>query len=111
MKARRRVQRYNCWMVETLASSIRNRSLVTFTYRGKPRIVQPWVVGEDASGVVKLRGCQVGGGSASGSSDDGTPKLFVVDDCLQIEGTTTHFEVPAAYRRNDTHFASIYEQL
>ena len=45
------------------AAAIRNRVVVSFTYDGLPRVVQPATYGRTTTGKLTLRACQVGGAS------------------------------------------------
>jgi hypothetical protein len=46
-----------------LASAIQNWQVITFTYDGLPRVVQPATYGATTTGKLTLRGCLIGGES------------------------------------------------
>lgn len=46
-----------------LASAIHNRQVISFTYDGMHRVVQPATYGQTTTGKLTLRACQVGGAS------------------------------------------------
>jgi len=46
-----------------LASAIDDRQVISFTYDGLPRVVQPATYGQTTTGKLTLRGCQVDGRS------------------------------------------------
>lgn len=53
-------------MNEVLEEAIRLRRVVTFTYDGCFRVVEPFLLGTTKAGHPALRGFQIGGGSRSG---------------------------------------------
>lgn len=48
-------------------SAIHNRQLISFTYDGLPRVVQPATFGHTNTGKLSLRACQIGGNSRRNS--------------------------------------------
>jgi hypothetical protein len=46
-----------------LAQAIQNRHVISFTYDGLPRVVQPATYGRTRRGNLTLRGCQIDGQS------------------------------------------------
>jgi len=57
-------------MREELIAAVRGRRIVTFTYQGFPRRVQPAAVGVDNGGTETLHAYQVDGGSKRGGLPD-----------------------------------------
>lgn len=93
-----------------ITSAIENRNLLTFTYDGRPRTVEPHTYGVDSKGHMALRAFQVGGGSESGEYVGW--KLFHVQEMhgLNIQPQTFSGARPG-YKRGDKAFASIQAQL
>jgi hypothetical protein len=72
-----------------LCQAIGSRTLLTFDYNGKPRIVAPYCYGVTAKNVEVLRAIQVGGESQSGGYGFG--KLWHVAKMQNIRNTTEPF--------------------
>jgi len=93
------------------AETIRSRQIISFTYDGHPRIVEPAAFGRHAStGNLVLRGYQVGGSSSSRP----VPlwDLFLVDKIGSPAVTGETFaEDPPKYKRDDAHINPILAQL
>lgn len=98
-------------MFEQLSKAIRSRQAVEFDYGGHRRVVHPWVVGTGQKGAAQLAGQQVAGSSSSGGPGFGEPKLFALAGISRLVVTETTFDVPAVYRKGDSRFRSIDEQL
>lgn len=87
-------------------SAIRNRQLLSFTYDGFARVVEPHTNGIDNKGHKALRAFQVQGGSESGEYVGW--KLFHVSEMHQITVLSKNFSGPRPkYHRGDKAFSSI----
>lgn len=53
-------------IIVTITSAIQNKQLISFNYRGYPRIAEPHTYGVDLKGHRALCAFQVAGGSSSG---------------------------------------------
>ncbi len=73
-----------------ICAAISKRKLLTFVYRGHPRVVAPYCHGWTRAGSQVLRAVQVRGSSASGGYDFG--KLFTVAAMMDIRLTDESFE-------------------
>lgn len=94
----------------SIAAAIQARHLLTFTYDGYARTVEPHAYGIDRKGHRALRAYQVAGGSESGEHIGW--KLFHADGMRGLAVLPQTF--PGArpgYRRADQAFASIQAQL
>lgn len=93
-----------------ISAAILGRNLLSFTYDGFRRTVEPHTYGTDTKGHLALRAYQVGGGSESGEYVGW--KLFHVGDMLGVTVLPQTFTGPRPkYKRGDTAFASIRAQL
>ena len=90
-----------------LAQAIKNRQVISFTYDGFPRLVQPATYGRTRPGNVTLRGCQIGGTSRRNT----VPcwELYTVAKMVDLKTTGTVFESfqLGGYTRGDSAFAVI----
>jgi hypothetical protein len=90
-----------------LASAIQNRQVITFTYDGLPRVVQPATYGTTTTGKLTLRGCLIGGQSQRNSIP--CWELFteakMID--LKLEGSMFDTFDCEGYTRGDSAFATI----
>ena len=94
----------------TLSSAIRNRQLISFTYDGFQRTVEPHTLGIDRKGHAALRAFQVAGGSHSGEYVGW--KIFHVDDLRSLAIQSQHFSgTRQGYRRGDPAFQVIHAEL
>jgi len=96
--------------VTPYAQAIRDRRLLSFCYDGLPRTVVPAVYGRTRRGARTLRAYQVDG--ASHSSPGERWRLFTVDkiaSCVVLDEVFT--EPPPGYRRPDSAFRLVVEQL
>ena len=66
----------------SIASAIQGRNLLSFAYKGFPRIVEPHTLGMDTRGHMALRAYQVASGSDSGERVGW--KLFHTHEMLGI---------------------------
>ncbi len=93
----------------SISSAIRNRMLITFSYRGFHRTVEPHTYGIDAKGHYALRAYQVAGGSESGENGW---KLFHIDEAVGVSISSQSFQGPRpGYQRADRAFRDIRAQL
>lgn len=90
-----------------LARAIKDRQIISFTYNGLPRLVQPATYGRTRTGNLTLRGCQVGGRSQRNT----VPcwELYTVAKMVDAQPTETVFELfkLEGYTRGDSAFALI----
>ncbi|HJA09988.1 MAG TPA: WYL domain-containing protein [Candidatus Duodenibacillus intestinavium] len=75
---------------DDLKFAIENRRVVTFTYDGHHRVVEPFLLGVTTAGKPALRGFQTAGTSKSGKVPDW--HLFSLSKIVSIEVTPTCFE-------------------
>jgi hypothetical protein len=94
----------------TIAAAIQNRNLLTFSYDGYPRTVEPHTYGADRKGHMALRAYQVGGGSESREYVGW--KIFHVHEMSGVSVLPQTFLGPRPkYKRDDQAFTSIQAQL
>ena len=94
----------------TIASAIRNRQLLSFSYDGFARVVEPHTYGIDGKGHYAVRAYQVRGGSESGEFVGW--KLFHVSDMHQLSVIAEHFfGARPKYKRGDKAFSTINAEL
>jgi hypothetical protein len=94
----------------TIAAAINNQNLLTFSYDGYRRTVEPHTYGVDRKGHIALRAYQVGGGSESGEYVGW--KIFHVHEMLGVSVLQQTFVGPRPeYKRGDRAFTSIQAQL
>ena len=93
-----------------IATAIQGRNLLSFTYDGFRRTVEPHTYGTDTKGHQALRAYQVAGGSESGEYVGW--KLFHVGEMHGITVLPQTFSGPRPkYKRGDTAFSNIRAQL
>lgn len=97
--------------VDVVRTAIVDRRRLSFTYRGRPRIVNPVRIGVSAGGDWLLRAIQVGGESRTGRYGGSAPKLFRVAQMEGVEVLDAEFQIPRQYRRGDTAFVRITSEL
>ena len=94
----------------TICQSIAQRRLLTFSYDGSVRVVEPHVYGVDAHGEALLSAYQVSGGSVSGQPEGW--KFFRMHKMLGLRALDRHFSGPRPdYQHDDAVFATIQCQL
>lgn len=94
----------------SIASAIQNLQLLSFTYDGYSRLVEPHTYGIDTKGHAALRAYQVRGGSESGEYVGW--KLFHVSEMRGLTVLQEHFAgARPKYKRGDSTFSTIYAQL
>ncbi len=93
-----------------ISRAIRERRLLSFSYDGHPRTVEPHTYGVDGKGHEAVRAYQVGGGSSSGEYRGW--KLFHVSKMQGLQVRSDTFgSARQDYRRQDEAFATIYAEL
>jgi hypothetical protein len=93
-----------------IASAIRNRLLIRFSYDGYLRTVEPHAYGIDGKNSYLLRGYQVAGGSESGEFVGW--KLFREDSMVALRVSNDSFAGPRPdYKRGDKAIRSIIAEL
>ena len=93
-----------------LTAAISGRHVVSFTYDGFRRVVEPHCYGVDNKGHLALRAYQVGGGSESGEYVGW--KLFHVHEMHGLTAQPQTFSGSrSGYKRGDKAFQSIRAQL
>lgn len=98
-------------MNQTIINAINNMGILSFIYKGKPRVVEPHAYGMGSDGNDLLRAYQVGGYS---SSSGRLPKwrLFEVNEINNLSPIDEKFnEARPSYHRNDQIMVRIYAQL
>jgi len=95
---------------QTLINAIRNRQIISFTYRGHQRTIEPHAYGVSTAGNDVLRGYQTAGTSHAGPVPDW--KLMTVTNITNLTWTGLTFSsVRAGYKTNDSAMQRIYAQL
>jgi hypothetical protein len=93
-----------------ISSSIRNLQLLSFTYDGFSRGVEPHTYGIDTKGHPALRAYQVRGGSESGEYVSW--KSFHVNEMRGLTLLAEHFVgARPKYKRGDSAFSTVHAQL
>ncbi len=90
-----------------LTSAIQGRRVITFTYDGLPRVVQPATYGTTTTGKLTLRGCLIGGQSRRNSIP--CWELFTEAKMVDLALTDATFVEFAreGYTRGDSGFVNI----
>lgn len=90
-----------------IATAIARRAVLTFTYDGLPRVVQPATYGVTTTGRPTLRACQVGGASHRNTIPGWA--LFAEDKMFDVAATGESFADFAlpGYTRGDSAFTII----
>lgn len=93
-----------------LASAIEDRQVISFTYDGLPRVVQPATYGHTTTGKLTLRGCQVDGASRSNRMP--CWELYTVAKIvgLSLAGDVFESFALSGYTRGDSAFKTIIAQ-
>lgn len=93
-----------------IPTAIHNKQLLSFTYDGYSRTVEPHTYGVDTKGHRALRAYQVGGGSDSGEFTGW--KIFHVNEMRGLSTLPAQFAGPRhGYKRGDKAFSAIHAQL
>lgn len=96
-------------MLQTITDAIRNRLVLTFTYSGITRIVEPHAVGISKAGNLILRCYQTHGGHITPGHVWDLCEVHKMGD-LRATGDTFLAPRPG-YRRGDKHMTHIYAEL
>ena len=93
-----------------IAEAIRNRLVLTFSYHGHHRVVQPHTYGIDGKGHMALRAYQIGGTSDSGRIP--AWRIFHEEYILSLSTTGAKFASAAPdHVADDSFFATIHAQI
>lgn len=94
----------------SIALAIQNRNLLSFSYDGFPREVEPHCLGIDKKGHPALRAYQVAGGSESGEYVGW--KIFHVNEMQNLHVLSKTFQQPRHdYKRGDKGMMRIQAEL
>jgi len=96
-------------MLQTIIKAIQNREILSFSYSGILRVVQPAAVGVSRAGNDALRCYQIQGGHITpGHEWD----FCEVSKISGLRATGEYFEgEPPGYKRGDKHMITIYAEL
>lgn len=96
-------------MSQVIIDAITNKEVLTFTYEGFSRTVEPHTYGINTAGHAALRAYQTGGGSSRGTLGW---KMFLVSGIhgLSKSGATFASARPG-YKRGDSGMSKILAQL
>lgn len=95
---------------QTLINAIQSRQILTFTYDGQPRTVEPHAYGLSTAGNKVIRVYQTAGRSNSGRVPDWT--LMTVSKIVGLTMTGSSFSsARPGYKRGDSAMTNIYAQL
>lgn len=95
-------------MNSIIISAINNKSLLSFTYHGDRRVVEPHTYGCDGKQVEKLSAWQISGKPL----DKPDWRLFELSDMQMLQLLDQHFSnTRHGYKRNDSRMQTIYAQL
>jgi len=93
-----------------ICDAVNNLNLLSFSYEGYSRLVEPHTYGIDTKGNEALRAYQISGGSESGEYSGW--KLFRLDRMNSPTVSAEKFSGPRpGYKRGDKAFPTIYCQL
>jgi hypothetical protein len=93
-------------LINTIYEAIADRRVLSFTYKGKQRTAEPYIVGYDAHGKLVLSAVQRSGGSGKGF------RSFDVDELSSVARTDQKFfGTHPDYNRHDPYFAHILKQI
>jgi hypothetical protein len=93
-------------LINTIYEAIGDRRILSFTYNGKQRTAEPYIVGYDAYGKLVLSAVQRSGGSGKGF------RSFDVDGLSSVAKTDQKFFANhPEYNRDDPYFAHILKQI
>jgi len=97
-------------MISQICTAIKNMNVLTFTYDGFDRVVEPHAYGNDRKGQDVMRAFQTEGGSDSGDAFGW--KLFLTSNIQSLQIQTHTFPSPRpGYRPGDKVMQRIYCQL
>lgn len=97
-------------MNATLCQAIRERRILTFSYDGYPRVVEPHCHGITTAGKEALRCYQISGSSSSGTVPGW--HMMTVDKIVGLSVASSSFSgTRPGYNRGDRNMSTIFEQL
>lgn len=97
-------------MRNIIGQAIRNRQVLTFTYDGYPRTVEPHCHGITTAGNEALRCYQTAGGSSSGKVPGW--HMMTTDKIIGLTVSPSVFAGPRLeYKKGDRGMSTIFEQL
>jgi hypothetical protein len=97
-------------MKNTISQAIRDRRILTFTYDGYSRTVEPHCHGITTAGNEAIRCYQTAGGSSSGTVPGW--HMMTVSKIIGLTVSPSVFAGPRpGYNRNDKNMSTIIEQL
>lgn len=97
-------------MNATIVSAIQNRRVLSLSYKGVSRVVQPHAYGVSTAGHEVLRCYQVAGGHSSDKPHDWDLLLVSGISALRDTGETFSSAAPG-YRRGDKGMSTIYAEI
>jgi hypothetical protein len=96
-------------MLQTIINAIRNREVLSFTYKDLQRLVHPAAVGVSRAGNDALRCYQIAGSHITPGHEWDFCKISLISN---LHATGQHFEGnPPGYRKGDEHLNPIYAEL
>lgn len=96
-------------MLQTIIDAIRDKQLLSFTYDGLPRLVEPHTVGLSTAGNPVMRCFQVRGSHKKAGHDW---DLVNLEKIVGLAVTGEHFACPRpGYKRGDSAMSTIYAEL
>jgi hypothetical protein len=97
-------------MKQTISQAIREKKVLTFSYDGYPRTVEPHCHGITTAGNEALRCYQTAGGSSSGNVPGW--HMMTVNKIMGLSVSQSEFSGPrSGYKRGDKGMSTIFEQL
>jgi hypothetical protein len=96
-------------MLQIIIDAIVNRKVLSFTYNGIPRVVEPHAVGVSRAGNDVLRCFQIQGSHVTSGHEWDLCKISDMSD-LSTTGQCFVGE-KSGYRRGDRHMTTIYAEL
>lgn len=97
-------------MDKTICSAIKAKKMISFNYKGYPRVVEPHAHGISTAGNYCLRCYQVSGGSSSGKVPGW--KIMTTDQINGISVSQERFAQPRdGYKKGDKAMSIIFCEL
>lgn len=97
-------------MNQLIGQAIRERKIITFTYDGYPRTVEPHCHGITTAGNEAVRCYQIAGGSSSGKVPGW--HLMTIDKIVGLSVSKSSFAGPRAeYKKGDKGMSTIFFEL
>lgn len=96
-------------MLQTIINAICTKQLLSFTYGGLPRLVEPHAVGLSTAGNQVMRCFQVGGSHKKAGHDW---ELVKLEKIVGLVATGKYFAGPRpGYKRGDSAMSTIHAEL